>query len=119
MDAGQLQDVLKANGIPVTAVSIRDSAAKGTWAVEYDPSVTPEQMAVAAVLISSFDPQSPAGQEAAQEVAAKQASESLMVRAFYRFFIYTTMGPDAVIDEKMIAQANALLARCFKEAAQG
>lgn len=108
-----LHAALKAQGIPAVGVSDKD----GQMVVTYAPNATAQEMAAGAAIVANFNPNDPAVKEAQQEAAARVASESLMIKAFFRFFIYTTNGPDTVIDQKMIDEANALLARCFKEAA--
>lgn len=116
--ASMISAALMRSGVPFISVRVKDETDRSTWEIEFAPEATAEQRAAAAAFVASFDPNSQSVKEAEQAAAAAAASSSLMIKAFFRFFIYTTQGPDVVIDQKMIDDANALLARCFKEAAQ-
>lgn len=108
---------LKAAGVPIEGLQIKDVTDRRTWTIDFTKTATPEQRAIGAVLLASFDPEAPAVKEATQAEAARQAGESVMIKAFYRFWFYKANGADAVLDDKTILADRELLARCFKEAA--
>lgn len=116
MSLATLTALLKEAGVPVVSVSFVDEQDKATWNVEFAPEATPEQKSLATSIVRDFDPDAPDVKDAEQTAAARAAADSLMVKAFFRFFIYTTQGPETVIDQPMIDAASALLERCFKEA---
>lgn len=117
MIAGRLDAALRAAGIPIRGVSIGDPDDRATWVIHYAPEATREQIAAGAALLARFDPNAVELVEAEQAAEMRALADTLMIKAFYRFHIYSTVGPDAVITPEMITEANQLLARCFKEAA--
>lgn len=104
MDAGELDQALRAAGIPVLGCAVGIESDKSTWRVDFDPSATPQQQAAAAALIQAFTPQTP--QQKADVDAAGRMNDKRVRAALLA--IYECIPAPTMTKAQALARAIAI-----------
>jgi hypothetical protein len=114
MTADQLHGALKAAGIPIRGVSMKDGADRSTWAVEYDQGATPEQISAGEAVLAAFDPDDPVVKDAQTDGEARVLANARQIRAFWLWFFRETHdGKDPTPEER--ADATDRLVQAYKD----
>lgn len=101
-----LDSALKAVGIPIDGVSVKDQDDRRTWVIRYAPNATKQQITDGNTLLATFDPTSPTVVEAEKV----QAIQGLLsgVRVFWLAWFRMTYKKDPTDDERL-EWTNALI----------
>jgi hypothetical protein len=105
LSAIDVDDALRAAGIPIVGVSIGREDDKRTWRVDFAAGATVQQRTAAAALITAFDATAPATRDAAIQRVAKAIAGSRSIRAFFLANFRLVNKRDPTPDETLAAHA--------------
>lgn len=109
----RLVAALRAHDIPFVSVSIGRENDRATWAIQYDPQATPQNIEDGAALLATFDPNAADVVAALDTATAEAGLDTRWSKAQILWMLRLTLGREPSAEEQ--DEARASLVQAYKD----